>query len=241
MRALVTSDWHPDWVTFGVSRFSEVEDAVESTVVTAVEKKCTDYFFLGDLCDPDTGPVVFRCVDLAIRTAMYLAHAGIRSHWLVGNHDVIEDGSGTSTLTPLRALGKTGMVTLYDRPTIETFEDVEAGEVLSILALPFTPTSHTYDPMTPVKDFLRAPGKGIVLSHLSCPGIVPGEETNDMPRGRDVLLPLVEVLARPNTVVWQGHYHRRQSHDNRLYIPGSLARLTFSEVEHEPSFFVMDL
>lgn len=234
MRLLQTSDWHLDWVTFGISRFDEIDRAVQTTCETAVKEKCTDYFFTGDLCDPDSGPVVFRCVDLAIRAAMFLTYAGIRSHWLVGNHDVIEDGSGTSTLTPLRALGKTGFVTLYDQPTLDNRDDG-----VSILALPFTPTSHTYDPMVPVRDFLRTPGKGIVLSHLTCPGIIPGEETNDMPRGRDVLLPLVELAKRPNTLILQGHYHKPQSHD-MLHIPGSLARLTFGEVENDPSFLIMD-
>jgi len=236
MRALISSDWHPDWVSFGVPRFDEVERAVEQTVKTARDEKCTHYIFVGDLCDPDSGPVVFRCVDLAVRTAMYLASCGIFSYWVVGNHDVIEDGSGTSTLFPLRSLGKfDSMVTLYDQPTLDVFSDG-----LNVLALPFTPTSHTYDPMVPVTDFLRTKGRGLVLSHLTCPGIVPGEETKEMPRGRDVILPLEKLAARPQTTIIQGHYHERQSHGN-LHIPGSLARLTFSHADYNPSFLVLDL
>lgn len=233
MRVLVTSDWHPDWVTFGVPRFDEVERAVDKTVETAIKEKCQFYFFLGDLCDPDSGPVVFRCVDLAIRTALRLARHDIRSMWLVGNHDVIEDGSGTSTLLPLREIHP--LVELHDEP-----KNFEEEGVADFLVLPFTPTSHTYDPREHVNFFTKLRGKGIVLSHLSCPGIVPGEETETMPRGRDVMLPLVEINKRPDTIVFQGHYHERQSH-GILHIPGSLARLTFSHVDYNPSFLVVDL
>lgn len=235
MRAVISSDWHPDWVTFGVPRFTEVERAVELTVKTAIDKKCTDYFFLGDLCDPDSGPVVFRCVDLVLRTAMFLATHRICSHWLVGNHDVIEDGRGHSTLMPLRALGKTTFVTLYDQPSLSVFD-----EGLSILALPFTPTSHGYDPTKVMQEFMRKEGRGVVLSHLSVPGIIPGEETEDMPRGREVVLPIEALTKRSNTTILQGHYHKRQSH-GPLHIPGSLARLTFAHVDYQPSFLVMDL
>jgi DNA repair exonuclease SbcCD nuclease subunit len=236
MRSLVSSDWHPDWTTYGVSRFDEVERAIKLTVQQAIDNCVGHYFFLGDLCDPDTGPVVFRCVKLALQVATTLAVHQIHSHWLVGNHDVIEDGSGSSTLSPIGALQDfTSFVHLYEKPGVNT----SIGRS-RLLALPFTPTSHTYDPQKYVDEFLRVDGPGIVLSHLKCENIIPGEETEAMPRGRDIVLPLIALAKRPNTVILQGHYHKQQSH-GPLHIPGSVARLTFSEVNHEPSFLLMDL
>jgi len=234
MRVLASSDWHPDWVTFGISRFDEISLAVAKTVKTAIDLKVDQYFFLGDLCDPDAGPVVFRCVQLALRAALILAKHEIHSHWLVGNHDVCEDGSGASTLTPMVTLEEiTRFVHVWNRPQI-----VDCNP--RMLVLPFTPTSHGYDPMTFVDEFKATKGQGLVLSHLSVPGVVPGEETEDMPRGRDVVLPLIELNKRANTTILQGHYHRRESHGN-FHIPGSLARLTFAHADYEPSFLILDI
>ena len=75
------------------------------------------------------------------------------------------------------------------------------------------------------------------------PGIHPGSETEDMPRGREVLFPGEQTrgaVARMN-----GHYHARQTHGlgdggPDVIIPGSLARLGFGEESNEPGFLLVD-
>jgi DNA repair exonuclease SbcCD nuclease subunit len=122
------------------------------------------------------------------------------------------------------------------------------------LALPFTPTIRNYDANEWVRNTLAPTKTGdpnvpfhkgiIVLSHLSMPGVQPGEETTELPRGRDIEFPL-QALAdsgRPVALTAQFHYHRQQTlelpHIGKCIIPGSLAQLTFSE-EGKPSGFVI--
>ena len=230
-RTLFTSDWHPDHVSCGVSRFDEVEEAVEATIDTAIAEKVDCYVFAGDLCDPDAGPIVYRCVELALRTAVRLRDAGIPSCWMTGNHDVNEDGSGTSTLTPMRAVA-CDQIHVIERPTaIEQF-----------VFLPFVPTSHTYDPDAFAKSlqFKRA----TIVSHLAVAGIVPGEETAEMPRGRDVVFPHHLFRAGCGATLVQGHYHRSQLFEvpglAPIHVIGSLARLTFDAERATPGFLILE-
>lgn len=216
----------------GVARFLELEGAVMATVRAAVEQRADAYLFLGDLCDPDSGACVFRCVELILRVARELSDAGIEFHALAGNHCCVEDGSGDTVLTPLRAL-EGDYVHLHERPRL-----VYLPGFVSMQTLPFTATSHAYDPAA-------QPGlmtADVVAGHLHVPGCVPGEETLEMPRGREVLFPLdrLRERERPARLLLNGHYHRRQ-HTSGVYIPGSLARLTFAEKDHSPGYLVFDL
>lgn len=248
MKIAVTSDWHPDHVTHGVSRFGELEAAVDRTVQEAIERRVDAYFFLGDLCDPDSGSVVFRCVELALRAACGLAAHEIPSLWLAGNHDVIEDGSGETSLTPLLALSSldvlrrggdlTPLIQVAERPAVYRI----AGA--SVLALPYTATSHGYDPAAQVQIAIDANKPFITIGHLSVPGCIPGEETKEMPRGREVLFPIDALSAegKPHplsTLRLNGHYHRRQ-YTNGVHIPGALARLAFGEEENYPGFLIVE-
>lgn len=239
MKLLCVSDLHLDVVTMGVPRFPELVDALMHTVEVAIAAKVDGYVFLGDLCDPDSGPVVFRCVELAIRTADFLRRNGIPSWWLAGNHDVIEDGSGRTTLDPVR---HSGMV--IEDPMGWAVLDKKGKIVANFVGLPFTATSHPYDPSEILRKNLLDDGTpNVVFSHLSVPGIIPGEETIDMPRGRDVMLP-VELLARPDVLVVQGHYHRQQVHQHKgatVNVVGSLARLTFGEESHNPGYLLVEV
>ena len=64
-----------------------------------------------------------------------------------------------------------------------------------------------------------------------------------MPRGRDILLP-TELLARPDVLVLQGHYHRQQVFHHMgavVHVVGSLARLTFSEQNHLPGYLIVEM
>jgi len=235
MKLLFTSDWHLDHVTAGKSRFDEVCSAVDETVRTAVQEKCDHYFFLGDLMDPDSGSVTYRALKFVNNTMKWLREQEIISHWLVGNHDVIEDGLGTTTLTPLATAMNTYV---YEHPQLSQFSN------FTVLALPFTPTSHAYIP----GDFIKSSAKRItpstpvvVIGHLNIAGVIPGEETYEMPRGREVVFPREEIRNYlPNAYLFNGHYHRRQIHDG-VHIPGALARLTFGEERHAPGYMIVEI
>lgn len=232
MKILCTSDWHLDWVSMGVSRFDEVSRAVDKTVEEAVRRRVDLYLFTGDLCDPDSGTSVFRCAAKAIEVAKRLAAEEIQSVWVVGNHDVLEDGSGDTTLTPLK---ETGYAVVFDKPAF-----MRVNSTTHLLALPFTASSHGYDPAAFVKEHRQFfEGPWIVAGHLMVPGVVPGEETLEMPRGRDVVFPIEECSGA--ALMINGHYHRRQKSPGGVVIPGSLARLTAGEQHHEPSFLVLEV
>lgn len=235
MRVLACSDVHLDHVTLGVPRNKELRAAMTRTLVAAVEEEIDLYIFAGDLCDPDSGVSVFRCVETAIMVSRQLAYKGIASIWLAGNHDVIEDGSGDTTLTPMRHLGDQ-RITVAEQPGLYC-----QGRVL---ALPFTATSHAYNAEEFVNEIDASPS--IVIAHLSVRGIIPGEETTEMPRGRDIDLPVEAIHKRwPDALIIQGHYHRQQVFRHtcgaEVHIPGSLARLTFGEENHTPGYMMFEV
>lgn len=246
VRIVVTSDWHVDSTTAGFDRYSDVTTAVEEVAYRAIDWKADLFLFLGDLCDPDAARQAM-CSAFAINVAGTLARAGVPSRWLVGNHDVIENGSGTSTLSPLAE-------------SLDSFVGHEKGRVYSgrgcerlgdvgLVALPFVPRSDAYDPAEYVRSAATMLGQGLrrtlVLSHLNCPGIVPASETHEMPRGREVWLPL-DVIAEsfPGALILQGHYHRQQIVEAEKYtiaIPGAPVRHTFGEADFEPGWLEVEV
>jgi hypothetical protein len=219
-----------------VRRLEEIETSAWETAKGAKKAGCTHYLFTGDLCDPDKNMNVYDAVRVAQDIALWLASNQIHSHWVAGNHDVIEDGSGTTTLTPLKSLAAGGYVHVYERPDCVTL-----GEGVTMFVLPFVATSHPYDPTKFVVDSLPDLGTDflIVAGHLNIEGVIPGEETHEMPRGRDVFYPLkaLRLVANPKLLV-NGHYHRRMKTDGGIYIPGTIARLTFGEEENHPSYSI---
>lgn len=228
MKLICTSDWHLDWKTAGLSRFDDISQAILQTVAEAKEQDVDAYVFLGDLCDP--GSAAIRCVSFAARVAKELSAAGIPSLWLSGNHCTQEDGHGTTVLSPLAAMGL-GKVTVVESPRAMFWPPIDAW----VVCLPYTPRSHAYDPEAFIDEAAgictRHPA--VVLGHLNIEGIGPGSETKDLPRGRDVFLPIDLINETwPNALVLNGHYHRRQTFRG-IEIPGSLCRLTFSEENDE--------
>lgn len=231
MKFVAISDVHLDHVTHGVRRFEEVRDAMHVAADRAIEENADAFFFLGDLCDPDSGSSVFRAVEVALDVALRLVMRHIPSVWLAGNHDVIEDGTGDTTLSPLRALQHPGLVHVAERPRTIVIADRH------VVCLPFTATSHPYDVEGAVGMMTANLRRetAISLSHLNVPGVVPGEETLEMPRGREVILP-VHLLKDRVGLMLQGHYHRQQVTGDGVVIPGSLARLAFGEEGNRPGF-----
>lgn len=248
-KLVVSTDWHGDHMTLGVRRHDEVERAVEASVDCAIEEHADCYVCLGDIADPDNGGDTLRAQLIAMRAALMLQKHGIRSIWLAGNHDVCEDGTGATTLTPMRALEALGLVHVIEAPRLIWLKEPS----LAMLCLPFVPVSHGVDvalaadalwPKTLHGSAAPDAPHVVVASHLTVPGVVAGEETTEMPRGREVVYPFEQTTRA--VLRLQGHYHHRQTFDPSdggppLIIPGALARLTFGDEEHEPGFLVVDL
>jgi DNA repair exonuclease SbcCD nuclease subunit len=242
---LNSSDWHADALSAGVDRFDDVAQAVAQTVKVAREEKVDLYLFTGDLCDPDDAPRVLRAVGLMIETAMELAGAGIDA-WLVpGNHDVVENGSGRSTLSPLAALG-IDEVSVFDRPEVALLPGrpkAKGGAPAHAVLLPYPPASRPYDPARFVREARARTGVAMVAGHMTeLTGVPDGEETREMMRGRGVPFPLVE--CDPRWLLVNGHWHEGQtfrSGEREVVIPGSLARLTHGEAASKPRFLLLEV
>lgn len=243
MKLVVCSDAHLDYVTAGVSRFEEIERAMRAAAHHAVRVKADAFVFAGDLSDPDSGSATLRAISAACEIARWLAENETVAIWLVGNHDVTHDGYGTSTLSPIGE----GVISQPRRV-------YDAKWSHDLICLP-----HCTEPVDYAEHLrsLTKPGQpNIVISHLTVSGIGPGEETTEMPRGAERLLPIVmiEELAQTTCVI-QGHYHAGgryhlkdgKAHEGSragcipLYVVGSLARLTFGEEQNAPSFFELEV
>lgn len=235
MRTVLVGDPHFDVVTLGVARFDEVARAMHETVDCAVGMHADLWVCLGDVFDPDAGPVSYRAISEILRVAWRLRLAGIASVWVAGNHDVVEDGTGTTTLSPLRAMSEAPGATtvLVERPTV-----IHTGGP-PIVALPYTATSHAYDAAKYVEE-QALPGS-VVLGHLVVPGVSPGEEAVEYARGREVFFPVEAAKKRRPLLMANGHHHKRQTSADGVVIPGSLARLTFGEAAHDPGYVVAEV
>jgi DNA repair exonuclease SbcCD nuclease subunit len=235
---VATSDWHLDASTDGVPRWDEIEALVEQSVNCAIEEHADYYVFCGDLCDPD-GWNVWRSVSKLIEIAGRLADAGIKFIAVAGNHDVVDDGLGSTTLSPLASSGAAFHV--FEQPGEVICPSTRKGEPdVRFVGFPFTALSHRYDPFDALRRYGREK-KGeqiVVLEHLNVSGVGVGSETKDFARGREVIFPLEEVQRKwPNALILGGHYHRSQNFRG-LEIIGSLARLRHDEEDHDPAILV---
>lgn len=243
MKIVVISDPHADRATLGHSRTKEIGAACDVAVDHAIRIEADAFICLGDIADPDTGGSTFRAIEIVINCALDLKHAGIPSIWIAGNHDVYEDGTGATTLTPLAAIESALMPARREESLIHVAErarNVDIGDV-TFVCLPYTPVSHKYDPAEAAADgFLEATHEKIaVLGHLMIPGAIQGEETTEMPRGREIAFPVEQTKGAALRL--NGHYHHRQTTAEGIIIPGALSRFTFADENHEPAFLVIDL
>ena len=240
MKIVLTSDWHLDALTDGVPRWDEVCAHVDHSVRVAIEDKCKLYIFCGDLCDPDSWNSV-RAMSKATQVAIELSNYDIPSIWVAGNHDVIEDGLGTTTLSPLVSADIAHHV--FEVPGELSFETGPNSPDLHIVGLPFTPSSHKYDPEVTIRK-MRKTRKGehtLVLGHLNLEGISVGSETSEMARGREVFWPLDALKKKwPSATLIGGHYHKSQLYRG-VNIIGSLARLRHDEEDHDPTLMILEL
>ncbi len=241
---VIISDLHGDARAHGKPRFEEFERVTRRAAMVAIERKAAAFLFLGDLCDPDSGAVVFRCQHVLADAALQCAQNGVHVVLVAGNHDVCGDGLGTTTLTPLWFLENLatpegwGVVRVVEQP--RTFQ---LGHLV-VHALPYTEPRKSVDLDAHVRSVgaeRRFPGrKNVVLFHGSIPGLVPGEEATEMPRGREVVLParaIRESIPRPH--VFCGHVHKRQWFECeglRGLVVGAAMAMSHGEEDHDPGF-----
>jgi DNA repair exonuclease SbcCD nuclease subunit len=235
-KLLCWSDLHADAVTAGFCRYDDARRAADEVVEFALRERVDQVAYLGDLCDPDTVRS-HRAVALAVSVAQRLGDGGIGSMWLTGNHDVIDDGSGSSTLSAIAEVAS-----LVDEP--------RRANLLGAwcVCLPFVPRCRSYDPAEFVACSAKPEGIAgptIVLAHLNVAGIAPGSETEDMPRGRDVMLPTAAIAEHlPGAIVISGHYHKRQVWTSPegvdVHVVGAPERFTFGEQDNEPAFTLVE-
>lgn len=241
MKILATSDWHGDESTSGVARFKEVEESAFKTVQAAIFEKVDLYAFLGDLCDPDCGSSAFRCVRLALECVRRLDKHKVRSVWIAGNHDVIEDGSAETTLSPLRVLN-TGYATLFEEPAVLSIPEHE----VIVAMFPFPHRTRRYDADASARAVFTKESRSKVLAigHLQLKGAVMGSESREMARGQDLEFPAQELkqgaeAAGLPLLMMNGHYHHAQK-VNGVHVPGSLVRLRHDEEQNRPGYLLAE-
>ncbi len=242
MRYVVCSDLHIDAKTAGYDRYDDCHDALDQVVEYTREIRADRFVFTGDLCDPDA-PNLIRCITAALNAAADLSLSGIPSFWVPGNHDVLEDGHGTTTLDPLEFVKNSYLI---KTPEIFTRYTTKKDMENPMGFLPYAASSQNYDPDLVVRTWKKQ-GKStkVIFSHLMVEGIEPGSETSDFPRGRDLFLPTRAIKeCFPEALVVQGHYHRPRVEvidGVQIHIVGSMVRLTRSEVHNSPRFLTLDI
>lgn len=231
MRAVIVSDLHPDANTAGLPRFGDVEEALRQATAHALEIEADLMIFAGDLITNDPSiHLVIRCQMMLKRAEKRLWERRVPFLKIPGNHDVFEDGLGTTALDIFTH-------SVFHQPSLYRHDD---GEYVGFL--PFAATSHSYDPEEAIEEFhAQAPGEvKLIVGHLNLEGIAPGSEVENFPRGREVFFPIDKAKKMfPNAVLVNGHVHRRQVHRG-VHVVGSLVPLTKGEVGNEPGFLVVE-
>lgn len=250
MRILLTGDFHFDASTAGHPRDEEVLSAVEQMNRSLIDSRTDDedlYIFLGDLCYPDKGSRTTKALARGMEAFRILNLSGTAGILIAGNHDVIHDSSGVTSLSAIKTAfcyppAKysrrylvdeydvfPGQVAVAERPTLYSVGEVD------VLCLPYVSHVDPYDP----EQVVLSVGKWregtkrplVVAGHLQLDGAYLGSETTDMSRGRDVAYPVEACRKVGARLMCNGHYHRRQC-INGVQCPGSPANLVFGDEEH---------
>ena len=249
MKILVTGDWHLDARTAGLDRFEDLRAAVNWTVEVSEREHVDLYVMLGDLCDPDTTRS-HRAIGLATETAAALADRGIAQVWTVGNHDVIEDGTGSTTMAALAGWSRLRRFSpANDSPMFHVAEEPMhvprfMGTTNDLLLFPFTARAKAYEPAKIIERAQLSNGctKVLVFGHLNVIGADDGSEVEDFPRGREVVFPTDAIIAKwgDRAMMFNGHYHRRQT-VRGVRMPGALGRLGFGEVNNPAGVLLVEV
>lgn len=238
---VATTDWHLDARTAGAPRRDDLSQALDASVKRAMQLRTPGnqviYLFAGDLCDPWKASS-HAAVATAIDTATRLHNSAVESLWIVGNHDVIEDGTGDHALMALGRLNNS-QVRVVAFPQIVSYRHVD------ILCLPYPSVTRAYDPVLQVQLMAKGRGKSdralVIAGHLTLQGLLPGSEATEMPKGREIAWPLATLRACfPGAPILAGHHHHSQVFEG-VHVIGSLGRLTFADAEHTPRWLEMEL
>jgi DNA repair exonuclease SbcCD nuclease subunit len=235
MKFCAFTDLHMDAVTCGVPRFADIREGLVEVVEQAVAQKVDAAFFLGDLCDPDAGSIVIRAVHAVQLVAKELSRAGIPSVWIAGNHDVVEDGTGRTTLTPISIVD--GAHVVEGTPQRMRISCVDFA------LFPYPSRANRYDSEREVERMYpgyTCDAPVVALGHLQLDGARFGSETTDFARGTDVPWPVAGLMKLGVKLIACGHYHLRQTVGPVMMI-GSLDRLRFDEEKHSPGWVVVEV
>jgi DNA repair exonuclease SbcCD nuclease subunit len=146
--------------------------------------------------------------------------SGIRHHWLVGNHDWLNENQHLHTL---RLFNKFGMV--YEQPY-----QMEAGKY-HLLLMPFTSDLKFFKAV--VEGF--QPHPAILLMHQGVSGFEVG---SDVVLQQD--LKLSGLNPTQFEAIFSGHYHKHQEKGKFVYV-GSPYQLNFGERGNVCGVVVADL
>ncbi len=271
MKIIAISDVHLDARTAGVARYEEAMTALYTAASFAVDNKADLFLFNGDLCNADCGSFAWVCATASLVVAKKLLKNNIQQVWVAGNHDVEENGTNYTTLSPISALLAGNIYgCVFESPGIRVLSSKNHSDRVTLrgpetllIALPFTSSdersTNRYDPYETYpklyQDALKweACSQIVVASHLTtiAGSVELGDESQELARGRGVPLP-VEQIAKNKipTLVLQGHFHRKQEVVPKveggwphapIQIIGAPVRFNFGEASHAPSFLEINL
>lgn len=209
-----------------------------------LEEDFDAFLFAGDLTDPDT-PGAHAAVALLCEVASACAKRGKTFLAIPGNHDVCEDGKGTTTLAALAGLetgGGTPLIRVFEKPAAKI---IKVGtQAFAFVALPYPSRCNDYDPTAFVDKLAPTPVNMPVLvaGHLWVRGDGgQGSESTELGRGRPVYWPTERKLKAlfPDALVIGGHYHTPGPLEGVLMI-GAPERLTFADEKNMPRFLMLE-
>jgi DNA repair exonuclease SbcCD nuclease subunit len=232
-RILLTADWHIDAVTGGLPRVDEIDPFVEELKEAVIREKVSHLIHMGDFFDPGGMLCSFYTEKVIMIVSDLLAVDRLDTITLLaGNHDVIESSRGTTTISPVAAA-------FSGEPRVQVFEQpsrfvltTQPDQIIRGLALPYVARAAYREEAFPeaVKGLSELGDYPlIVVGHMTVPGAVLGSESSDMPRGREIDLPVFELSKLRPVFIANGHYHRAQVTESNVVIPGSPFRFTFGE------------
>jgi DNA repair exonuclease SbcCD nuclease subunit len=248
VKLLVTSDWHLDATTLGVSRLREFDGYLSAMIAAIDSERVEHVLVLGDYFDPgrlSAHELTSKLKDIAFELSM--AGAGTRVSFLAGNHDTVESSEGWTTLSPLAAAVRRGFgdgyVSVYERPSFARLGSFRTARVVGFLFLPYVAVArerterHRDDLATAFREAADARFEAglplVVAGHLTVPGARLGSESAEMSRGREVDFPSGKVRALRPALTLNGHYHRSQvvraACGLEVVIPGSPHRFRAGE------------
>lgn len=221
-------------------RIDDLDHALSQVADLAAARSVNVVVCCGDIADPDCGSILVRVYDVLIRMAAKLEMNNIPFFIVAGNHDTIEDGSGRTTLHPLRNVPG---VRIFEQPDATAFYNLGV-RYADVLFLPFPSRTSVYDPEDEVrKAFVgKKDRKRVVIGH--CTGIDDvqvGSETKDFARGSILPFPIEECIKHEVDFMGNGHFHKQQVTPAGIHIPGSLANLRFDEENHTPGILIASI